>query len=84
MSLSAYGYYDQPMGYHEQQMELRRLDNRLTTIEDTQHNIQNQLHQHTQWQAEAGERFAAIQQHQEQENKNWRYLFQGLHIDPPF
>ena len=70
MSLSAYGYYDQPMGYHEQQMERPRLNNRLTTIEENQHNIQNQLHQHTQWQAEVGERLTTNQQHQEQKNEN--------------
>ena len=63
MSFSAYGYHDQPMGYHEQQMERPHLDNRLTTIEDNQHNIQNQLHQHTSWLAEVGECLVAIQQH---------------------
>jgi len=59
MSFSTYGYQDQPMGYHEQQMERPHLKNRLTTIE-TQNNIQNQLHQHTQWQAEARERLVVI------------------------
>jgi hypothetical protein len=49
------------MGYHEQQMEHPRLDTRLTTIEETQHDIQNQLHQHSQWQAEMGERITTIQ-----------------------
>jgi hypothetical protein len=39
MSLSAHGYHDQPMGYHEQQMEHPRLDTRLTTIEEMQQDI---------------------------------------------
>jgi len=66
------GYHDQdmghhlpPMGYHEQQMEHARFDTRLTTIEENKHEIQNTLHQHSQWQEEAGQRLAAIQQHQE-------------------
>jgi hypothetical protein len=49
------------MGYHEKQTEHPRLDTRLTTIEETQHDIQNQLHQHSQWQAEMGERITTIQ-----------------------
>jgi len=72
------GYHDQdtghhlpPMGYHEQQMEHARFDTRLTTIEENQLEIQNTLHQHFQWQEEAGQRLVAIQQHQEQENQNW-------------
>ena len=60
MSFSAYGYHDQPMGYHEQQMERPCLDTRLTTIEETQQDILNQLHQHSQWQAQMGERIASI------------------------
>ena len=60
MSFSIYGYHDQAMGYHEQQMERPRLDTRLMTIEETQHDIQNQLHQHSQWQAQMGERIASI------------------------
>jgi len=72
------------MGHHEQQMEHPRLNTRLTTIEETHEDIQNMLHQHSQWQAEMGERMTNIQQHQQQENENWHYLFQGLNIDPPF
>ena len=67
MSFSGYGYRDQhmghhqpPMGNHEQQMEHRRLDTQLTTIEETQHDILNTLHQHTQWQAEMGECITTI------------------------
>jgi hypothetical protein len=48
------GYHDQdmghhppPMGYHEQQMEHARFDTRLTTIEESQHETQNTLHQHS-------------------------------------
>ena len=63
MSFSTRGYYDQPMGYHDQQMEHSRLDARLTTIEETQQDIQNMLHQHSQWQAEIGDRLTNIQQH---------------------
>jgi hypothetical protein len=70
MSFSACGYHDQhmghhqpPMGYNELQTEHPRLNTRLTTIEETQHDIQNQLHQHTQWQAEMGEHITTIQQH---------------------
>ena len=77
MSFSAHGFHDQhmghhppPMGYHEQQMEHARFDTRLTTIEENQHEIQNTLHQHSQWQEEAGQYLATIQQHQEQENDN--------------
>ena len=72
------GYHDQhmghhppPMGYYEQQMEHARFDIRLTTIEENQHEIQNTLHQHSQWQEEAGQCLVTIQQHQEQENQNW-------------
>ena len=70
MSFSARGYHDQPMGYHDQQMQHARLDTRLTTIEETQQDIQNTLHQHSQWQAEVGDRITNIQQHQQQENEN--------------
>ena len=77
MSFSGHGFHDQhighhppPMGYHEQQMEHARFDNRLTTIEEGQQEIQDTLNQHSQWQEEAGQRLAAIQQHQEQENQN--------------
>ena len=65
-------------------MECPRLDTKLMTIKETQQDIQNQLHQNSQWQAEMGERITSIQQHQEQQNENWHYLFQGLNIDPPF
>jgi len=51
-------------------MQRPHLDNRLTTIEETQQDIRNQLHQHSQWQAEMGEHITTIQQHQEQENEN--------------
>jgi hypothetical protein len=44
-------------------MERPCLDNRLTTIEENQQEIQNMLHQRTQWQVEAREHLAAIQQH---------------------
>lgn len=84
MSFSARGYHDQPMGYHDQQMEYACLDNRLTVIEETQHNIQDTLHQQSQWQEEVGQRLTNIQQHQQQEDNNWHYLFDNLHIDPPF
>jgi hypothetical protein len=40
------------------------------------------LHQHSQWQAEVGDRITNIQQHQQQENENWNYLFQKLNFDP--
>ena len=56
-------------------MKYTRFDIRLTTIEENQQEIQDTLHQHSQWQEEAGQRLAAIQQHQEQENQNWQYLF---------
>ena len=65
MSFSARGYHDQPMGYHDQQMEHSRLDTRLTNIKETQQDIQNMLHQHSQWQAEVGDRLTNIQQHQQ-------------------
>ena len=52
-------------------MEHARFDTRLTTIEESQHEIQNTLHQHSQWKEEAGQRLATIPQHQEQENQNW-------------
>jgi hypothetical protein len=55
MSFSGFGYHD-----HEQRMERTHLDNRLTTIEENQQEIQSMLHQHTQWQAEAGERLTTI------------------------
>ena len=83
MSFSARGYHDHPTGYHEQQMEYARFDTRLTTIEENQQEIQNTLHQHSQWQEEAGQRLIAIQQQQQQENDNWNYLFGHLHIDHP-
>ena len=79
MSFSAHGCHDQLMGYHDQQMERSCLDTRLTNIEETQHDIQNTLHQHSQWQAEVGDRITNIQQ---QENENWNYLFQKLNFDP--
>ena len=60
MSFSTYGYHDQPMSYHEQQMERPHLDTRLTTIEETQHDIHNTLHQHSQWQVEMGEHITNI------------------------
>jgi hypothetical protein len=62
MSFSARGYHDQPMGYHEQQTELSRFDTRLTTVEETQQDIQNTVHQHShsQWQAEVGDRLTSI------------------------
>ena len=71
------------MGYHDQQMDHARLDTRLTTIEETQHAIQNTLHQHSQWHANMGYATANIQQ-QQQENENWNYLFQKLNFDPSF
>ena len=46
------------------QMEHHRHDNRLTTIEETQHAIQNTLHQYSQWQADMGHAIANIQQNQ--------------------
>ena len=60
-------------------MEHSRLDTRLTTIKEMQQDIQNMLHQHSQWQAEVGDRITNIQQ---QENENWNYLFQKLNFDP--
>ena len=61
------GYHDQhmghhppPMGYHERQMEHARFDTRLTTIEKNQYEIQNTLHQYSQWQEEEGQRLATI------------------------
>ena len=68
------------MGYHDQQMQHARLDTRLTNIEETQHDIQNMLHQHSQWQAEMRDHITSIQQ---QDNENWNYLFQKLNFDPP-
>jgi peptidyl-tRNA hydrolase len=59
------GHHQPPMVYNEQQAEHPRHNTGLTTIEETQHDIQNQLHQHTPWQAEMGERITTIQQHQE-------------------
>ena len=35
-------------------MDHSRLNTRLTTIEETQQDIRNTLHQHSQWQAEMG------------------------------
>ena len=67
MSFSYRGHHDHPTGYHEQQMEYARFDTRLTTIEENQQEIWNTLHQHSQWQEEAGQRLVAIQQ---QENYN--------------
>jgi hypothetical protein len=75
-------HHPTPMGYHEQQMEHAHFNTRLTTIEEGQQEIQNTLHQHFQWQEEARQRIAAIQQQQQQENDNWNWLFQGLNIDP--
>ena len=75
MSFSAHGYHDHPIGYHEQQMEYACFDTRLTTIEENQQEIRNTLHEHSQWQEEAGQRLAAIQQPQELENQSWQYLF---------
>ena len=75
MSFSVRSYHDQPMGYHDQQMQHACLDTRLMTIEETQHDIQNMLHQHSQWQAQVGDRLTNIQQHQQYENENWHYLF---------
>jgi hypothetical protein len=49
------------MGYHEQQMEHARFDTRLTTIEEVHQEIWNTLHQHSQWQEEAGQCLATIQ-----------------------
>ena len=63
MSFSAHGYHDQHMSYHDQQMENSRLGTMLTTIEETQQDIQNMLHQHSQWQAEMGDHITSIQQH---------------------
>jgi len=65
-------------------MEHSRLDTRLMTIEETQQEIQNTPHQHSQWQAEVGDRITNIQQHQQQENENWSYLFQKFNFDLPF
>jgi hypothetical protein len=41
-------------------MDHSRLDTRLTTIEETQQDIQNTLHQNSQWQAEMGGAIANI------------------------
>ena len=60
MSFSARAYHDKLMGYHDQQMEHARFDTRLTTIEETQHDIQNTLHQHSQWKEEVGDRLTNI------------------------
>ena len=57
MSFSAYGY-------HDQQMDHSRLNTRLTTIEETQQDIRNTLHQHAQWQAEMGGAIMNIQHNQ--------------------
>jgi len=45
-------------------MDHARLDTRLTTIEETQHAIQNTLHQHSQWQTNMGDAITNIQQQQ--------------------
>jgi len=45
MSFSSYGY-------HDEQMQHSCLNTRLTNIEETQQDIQNMLHQHSQWQEE--------------------------------
>jgi hypothetical protein len=50
-------------GYHDQQMDHSRLDTRATTIEETQQDIQNTHHEHSQWQVEVGDRITNIQQH---------------------
>ena len=65
-------------------MEHAQLDTRLMTIEEMHQDIQNMLHQHSQWQEEVGDRLTNIQQHQQQENENWSYLFQKFNFDPPF
>ena len=75
MSFSALSYHDHQMGYHDQQMDHSRLDTRLTTIEETQQDIRNTLHQHSQWQTNMGDIIANIQQNQQQENENWNFLF---------
>ena len=62
-------------GYHDQQMDHHRIDNRLTTIEGQNTAIQNTLHEHSQWQAMMGEAITNIQQIQQQQNDNWNYLF---------
>jgi len=38
-------------GYHDQQTDHHRFDNRLTTLEEQNTAIQNTLHDHSQWQA---------------------------------
>jgi hypothetical protein len=35
---------------HEQSVDIARIENRLTTIEEGQQEIRNTLHQHAQWQ----------------------------------
>ena len=71
-------------GYNDQQMDHSCLDTRLTTIEETQQDICNTLHQHSQWWANMGDVIINIQQNQQQENENLNFLFQRLNFDPPY
>jgi hypothetical protein len=65
---------------HEQLVDLARIDTRLTTIEENQQKFCNTLHQHVQWQEQTKQTLADIRQHQQQEQNNWDWLFNGLNI----
>jgi hypothetical protein len=51
-----------PMG-HEQSVDLACIDTRLTTIEDSQQENRNTLHQQAQWQEHTTQTLADIRQH---------------------
>jgi hypothetical protein len=69
--------------YHEQQMERREIHTRLRVIEENQAAIQQMLHQHQQWQDQATQSLAEIQQNQVQQNQNWDRLFSYPQFHPP-
>ena len=49
-------------GYHDEQMTLHSIDNRLKIIEEITTVMQGTLHNHTQWQATMGHKMANLQQ----------------------
>ena len=76
--MSYYGH-----GYHDEQMTLHSIDNRLKIIEEITTVMQGTLHNHTQWQVTMGHEMANLQQQQHQQLQHMETLFQHFNIRPP-